>query len=454
MCVSRWFKLGSTLVCVPVGLIAALGAAPVQSQEIPADTLLSLRAALELAAAGNPRLQSARHAARSAAFGASAARRRLLPTFEAGAGYFYSPVEERRLIPRARLADLQMGQIFNTHIGDVGGLLTIPLYQGGELRSRARAAEAEAERVAAGAELTEDVVLFLTAAKYYEVLRRELSVRATEASVANLLETRRIVQQLVEVGRAAPVALFRVNTRLANVQLDLLRERNGVAKALADLEALVGVRLPDRDFVLSDTLGFLPAELGLDTLVARALMGRPEIAAAEAAVARERARSGIASSQYIPRLALVGGLGGAVGDNVSRFRSDAFVAVRLSVPIFRPAVPSEIGAARAALRAAEEQLEQLRLDIAVDVERAMLDAVEAADRVEVANASLAEAQEARRIEQLRFEQGRATINDVLDAEAELLRAQLGLAAALAAHNTAIAAVKRAIGAVSVEEFIR
>lgn len=432
----------------------ALFAAPLAAQEAGPDTALSLRAALELAVQRSPAVKADREAARSAAFGASAARRRLLPTIEAGAGYLYAPVEERQLIPRASLADLRRDQIFNTHIADVGGLLVVPLYQGGELWGRARVAEAAAAGAAALADLTEDLVLFLTAAKYYEILQRELSVRATEASVANLLETRRIVQQLLEVGRAAPVELFRVNTRVANVQLDLLRERNGVAKALADLEALVGTRLPERDFVLTDTLGFVPAELGLDTLVARALARRPEVQLAEAAVARERARTSVAISQYVPHLALVGGLGGSVGDNAPGFREDAFVAVRLSIPIFKPSVFAEVSEAKAARRAAEQQLEQLTLDVAVDVERAVLDAQEAADRVEVARASLTEAEEARRIEQLRFEQGRATINDVLDAEAELLRAQLGLAAALAAHNTAIAAVKRAIGTVSVEEFFR
>lgn len=450
------FALGSVarvLGSVAV-LVGVVGPTRADSQQGRADTALSLRAALEMAAARSPRLQAAREAAQSAVSAASAARRRLLPTLEVGAGYLYSPVQERRLIPRARLDGLAVDQIFNTHIGDVSGLLTIPLYQGGELRSRAHAAAAEAEGAAAGAELTEDGLLFLIAAKYYEVLQRDLSVRATEASVANLLETRRIVQQLVEVGRAAPVELFRVNTRLANVQLDLLRERNGVAKALAELETLVGVRLPEGSFVLTDTLAFVPVEVRLDTLVAKALAGRPEIKLAEAAVDRERARVGLAISEHVPHLALVAGLGGAWGDNAPAFQSDAFVSLRVAIPVFKPAVFSEVGAAQARRRAAEQELEQRRLDVALDVERAVLDAEEAAERVEVANASLTEAGEARRIEQLRFEQGRATINDVLDAEAELLRARLGLAAALAGHATAIAAVKRAVGIVSVEELLR
>lgn len=437
------------------GLVALVFNAPATAQqEGRQDTLLSLAAALELTLEQSPALQAERAAATSAAFAASAARRLRVPTLQFSGGYLYSPVEDRRLIPRVSFADLSRDQIFNQHIADAGAQLIIPLFTGGELTRRAEVAEAVADGAEARARFAQDGLLFRTAAKYYEILQRRRSVRATEGSIASLLETRRIVQQKLDVGRAAPVELFRINTRLANVQLDLLSERNGLAKALADLEAFVGVRLPVRDYTLTDTLHLAPMQVDLDSLIQLALEVRPEMDAARAAVVREQARVGVATSQYLPRVAVVGSVSGNVGDNVGEIRGDAFAAVRVSLPIFKTSISAQANEARAARAAAQRRLEQLQLDIALDVERAVLDLREASDRVQVAQTSLAEAEEARRIEQLRFYQGRATINDVLDAEAELLRADLGLAAALAAHGRAVAAVRRAVGNLTPQNLAR
>ncbi|MBI2402704.1 MAG: TolC family protein [Gemmatimonadetes bacterium] len=429
--------------------MALVGNRPLAAQTLPADTVLSLRAALELALEHNPGLLAARAGAGAAAFGAAAAGRQRVPKLQLGASYMYTAAEDALMMPGVLLNGPGLDNIFNRHIGEGALTLTVPLYTGGELSKRARAADAAAEGAGAGARAAAAEVLFRVAAKYHDILRLQRAVSATEASIASLLETRRILQLKLEVGRAAPFEVMRVNTRLANTQLDLLRERNALQRSLTDLEALVGVRLPDREFVLADTLRFVPVELAADTLLQQALAQRPEFQAARAAVARERALIGVATSQYLPHVSLLGSLGGNVGSRDSDLGQHSFVAVRVAIPVFNSPLAAQANEARARLDAAEATLEQLRLEIALEVDRALLDLRAAADQVEVARTALSEAEEALRIEQLRFDQGRATVNDVLDANAELLRAQVGLAGATAAHSTATDAVHRAAGTISV-----
>jgi outer membrane protein TolC len=79
------------------------------------------------------------------------------------------------------------------------------------------------------------------------------------------------------------------------------------------------------------------------------------------------------------------------------------------------------------------------------VKDAFLDLGQAEERLTLARASLDQAREALRVEQIRYEAGMGTSADVLDAHAALLGAESLLAQALYDHAVARAGLDRAAG---------
>ncbi len=101
--------------------------------------------------------------------------------------------------------------------------------------------------------------------------------------------------------------------------------------------------------------------------------------------------------------------------------------------------------------ALQERLRELKLQIRMEVQNAR-DAINAdTKRVQTTKAAIAEAKEALDIEQLKYNLGKGTIVDVLDAQDALLRAETNHARAMAAFNTDLARLALAKGKIEAGE---
>ena len=100
-------------------------------------------------------------------------------------------------------------------------------------------------------------------------------------------------------------------------------------------------------------------------------------------------------------------------------------------------------------RFAESRAEALRKRadsaIQLEVRKAYLDVRAAAQRVEVASAAAAEAQEAHRIIQNRHQAGLTTVTELLRSETALAAARTRRLAAIYDHRVAAAALEHAAG---------
>ena len=85
------------------------------------------------------------------------------------------------------------------------------------------------------------------------------------------------------------------------------------------------------------------------------------------------------------------------------------------------------------------------MQIRLDVETAILNVTSAWQRVVSAEKSIALAEESLRIEREKYEYGKGTITDVLDAQSALLEAQTGYYRTLAEYKTAVAQLTLAMG---------
>jgi outer membrane protein len=102
--------------------------------------------------------------------------------------------------------------------------------------------------------------------------------------------------------------------------------------------------------------------------------------------------------------------------------------------------------AKAALRQNELMYGQMKDNVSLEVKRYDLAVSRAAEKIEVANLAIDQAEENARTTSDKFKNGLATSLDLLDADVALLQARTNYTGALVEYELARARLKRAIGA--------
>ncbi|PTX90781.1 efflux transporter outer membrane subunit [Opitutus sp. ER46] len=288
----------------------------------------------------------------------------------------------------------------------------------GRVRRLTESARAEAE---ASAATLESVRLALTA----EVATTYFSWRAFDRELALLRDTvqwrRRaldLVQARLQGGTAAEADVARAETELATAQADAAELANRRASLLYALAVLVGE--PASAFEVTATpAALLPPSVPAG-LPSELLERRPDVAAAERALAAANARIGVAKAAFFPAISLTGGAGWASGDVDTLFKTDSrlwSIGPRLYLPIFQG------GRNRANLErsqaAFEEAVAQFRQQVLVAF-REVQDALTAnrllAEQAEAQERALRSAQRAVQLAQVRYDAGFVSYLEVIDAQ--------------------------------------
>ena len=384
-------------------------------------------------------------------------------------------------------------------------IVRMPLYAGGRIVNEFRAAELLAKATDHSLARTREELIFNVASTYYGILAQKHVVQSLEFSRDTLNEHLNRVEQLIEAQKAARVDALRTEVRLADVQQQLLREKNVLEvthRLLANLLGLNGGHASG--LALSDTLAFLESTPKLEDALKRAFQQRNDYAAAVAALEAQAKRVDVARGEREPEVSLEASYGGRWGlggsgepstqpssaftltsgaqASASRSRTrplpsgasltttssstgtittrisqsgvepaDNFedvgrIGITVDIPIFLGGrLRAQIAKERAQLRAAQQRLRKLELQIQLEVETAVLNVNSASARVRVTRKSIAEAEESLRIERAKYDYGKGAIVDVLDAQAALLGAQTAYHRALADVNVATAQVQLATG---------
>jgi outer membrane protein TolC len=413
--------------------------------------VVTLDDAIDIALAKNAGLRAAERELEAAAKGHEAARGQLWPFAELFGDWQYSgPDEENKTRVLANI--MRMPKLgpprteFDHNLFGAGLRVTYPLYVGGRVVAGIEANRLLTLLARERVVQTADELIFNLSSTFYNILRLQANAKGTEGSVAALEEARKNVQSLVEVGRVARVDLLKVNTRLAAVRQELIRVRNEVDLAYAVLKTLMGIEVTEPLSVV----GALAADRITPDLVEdlREAEGRrPELEARRRAVEIQEQQVRVARAARLPSVNLRAQYVGGAGDSdLGRPLDDFLVGVNVSVPIFTGGqLTARIAQEEASLARAQQELEKARLDIQLDVQGAHLRISEARERITTAQATLEEAREALRIEQLRTQVGKGIIEDLLDAQAAELQSETNYTRALADYNTALVARRKAIG---------
>ncbi|MCK7512288.1 MAG: TolC family protein [Desulfobacterales bacterium] len=118
----------------------------------------------------------------------------------------------------------------------------------------------------------------------------------------------------------------------------------------------------------------------------------------------------------------------------------------LSVPLFEGGrVSAKVSEETALLAAAQDRLRKLELQIRQETEAAALDVLSNTARFKATEKSIEQAKESLRIESLKYELGKGSITDLLDAQAALLQAETSNCRSCIDYHISIARLKLATG---------
>ena len=309
----------------------------------------------------------------------------------------------------------------------------------------------EAARSESGAAQTAvvDAIQGLTlgvTATYLNVLGQAQMLEAQDRRMDALEAERGRVAQLREVGRAADIALMRVEAALAVAEADRVSLVAALNVAEQDLSRLTGLSV-DRTRAAG-----LVAVTSSDTvsgargaLLEEALRSNPTVRQARQQEAAAQARVSVAQSGRWPRLDAV-----ANYNTWASLNSDPVaewnVGMLLSWPLFTGgAVTHEIGRAEAEVEAASARARLRETNVANELDRALSSAREARARVASLTTALARSEEVARIEQLRLDGGTGVQSEYLNAEADLFSIRAALVQASYGEMLAHVALARVTG---------
>lgn len=383
-----------------------------------------LREALTSAYNTNPTLQAARSTQRATDEGVPLARARGLPSLSGQANFteFLKKNPVAFTAPdRAVTADVNFG---------------VPVFSGGAVKNAIRAAKTRVEAGQEDLRATESGVFAQVVAAYMDVIRDSAIVGLSRNNVEVLDVNLRATSDRYEIGDLTRTDVAQSNSRLALARADLRSAEVNLVSSRERYIQVVG-KAPV-DLAPPPPLPGLPATA--DDAVAFALENNPDLIAA-----RERSKAAgydvkVADAAKLPTVSLntvgsyqdyLGTLGGGVpGASFQQRATTAQAGVSVSIPLFQGGAPAaQTRQAQARESAALEQEIGVERDVIASV-RSSYASWSAANEIIAMNQTAVDAA-ALSLEGVRAENsvGNRTILNILDAEQELLRAQVQLVTA-------------------------
>ena len=384
-----------------------------------------LRSALIAAYGTNPTLEAARATLRATDEGVPIARADALPALNATAS-------ETEYVHQSALTASGAARLVSA-----GTSLSVPLYAGGGIRNAVGAAERRVDAGRADLRGSESAVFTQAVAAYLDVILNEAVVRLSQAQVRTLNTNLQATTDRFQIGELTRTDVAQSQSRLALSQGSLRSAEANLVQAREKYIQVVGkapVALEP-----PPPLPGLPATA--EEAVQFALDHNPDLAGAAARAKAARFDAKAAQASRLPKVSLfadgtyadyLGTLSilGAPAGSYPQSGSSADVGVRATIPLFqggRPAAQISQAEARESV-ALENQIAAERSVVAQT--RAAFSTWRAASEIITSTQAAVDAA-ALSLEGVRAENsvGNRTIIDILNAEQELVNAQVQLVTA-------------------------
>lgn len=320
--------------------------------------------------------------------------------------------------------------------------------------STTQAAEASRAAAAAQMEAVIDDVLLQVSERYFDALLATDQIDVQEKAIGVLDEQLNYAKNRFDAGTGPQFDVLQAEVARANARPPLVRAQSRYKSAIDQLRRAIGLEYPEGveadGIELAERWPNAKQRETLDNAIHQAMENRSELAALKSQIAAGEKSVEAEKARHKPKLEVVGGYGAqslSFTDDITDGLAGFVGGVRLSIPIFDGGMTrGRVLQARSRLRQTEISTEQEKLNIAGQVREAWFDWEEGTSILETSQLVVKQAEEALRLARASFEAGAATQLDVLQSQLELTRARLEEVVALHTYHTALARLRRAMGA--------
>jgi len=407
---------------------------------------LSLADAVRLALRGNKSVEAAGAAASAAQSRITEARGGFLPKISYAESWtrsdnpvfvFGSLLEQRQFAAgNFQLGPLNRPDFLNNFQSQITADQV--LYSAGQTRQAVRSAELNHELATEEGRRTQMEVMAGVIRAYCDsVLTAEQSA-ATGQSLRSAQADLERAESIRDAGMATDVDVLSIRVHLAGVRELQIRREADVEVARAALNDALGLPLDTPHRLTTPLAAFEPAEAPAASLETSAVAQRPEAREAKFMTSLAESQAAEARGKLRPQVVLHTAFEADRQRFITRAGDNWLVSIGMQWNLFNGfADKARIDENRFAVARASADAARTDSAVRLQVRRASADLHSATQRIEVARASVAEAEESLRITQNRYEAGIANVTDLLRTETALLEARTRQLAAV--HDQRIAA---------------
>jgi outer membrane protein len=271
----------------------------------------------------------------------------------------------------------------------------------------------------------QDVVLQIQVA-YFQYLATRSLVGAQRTTLAEAQANLEAAEERRRVGLATIADVLQARTAASQAQLDLQSTEGNLQTTRGALALALGLpaNLP---YDVDSTAAAAPVAAladSVDALIASALRGRSDLAAARSEAEAARAGIGAARSSLLPSLSLSATAGRTYATTIPNGANSYNLAIGLAIPLFNGfSRQYDLRAAEYEAQAASARTETLRQQVVYQVFSAYYTLQTSTRRVRTAEDLLASAQQSSEVALAQYKAGVGSVLDLLAAQSALANAR-------------------------------
>ena len=320
-----------------------------------------------------------------------------------------------------------------------------PLYTGGALNAQHQIAKADEKLNQLNEELTLDQIHYQSDAVYWNASASKAMLQAADKYQSIVKQQYDIIQDRFDDGMISRTDLLMISTRLKEAELQYIKARQNYTLALQQLNILMGVK-PDAavDSLCEIGMHCPPVDLlSLDEVLSR----RADYAGTHVSIAKSEAQRKAALSQYNPQLSMFLATGWDTG--IAYMGQDVphtpIAGINLNIPIFRWGARFKTNRQQKAYIGIQKLQQSYVADtILEELSAATTKLTETEQQVKTARENMALAEENLDLVTFSYNEGKASMVDVLSAQLSWTQAQTNLINAHLAAKMAVAEYRKAI----------
>jgi outer membrane protein TolC len=324
------------------------------------------------------------------------------------------------------------------------------VYDGGQTRLAVKSAELGRSLSAEDERRTRMEVIAGVVRAYHGAVLAEEGRKVADEAVRSAEADLHRAETIRAAGMSTDADVLSIRVHLAAMREQQIRRAADLDVARAALNEALGLPLSDLHELTTPLTAVRVEDLPLTEYEKQSLAGRPEARQARLAANLAETQTGMARSSLLPQVVLHAGFEADRQGFVTRGGASWLASASLRWNVFNGlADKARIDEAAFGLQRARALQTQADAQIRLQVRRAYADFVAAGQRIEVASAAVASAEESLRITRNRYENGLSNVTDLLRTETALLESRNRRLAAV--YDQRLAAVNLALAAGTLSE---